>query len=246
MAVRADRGANSSGIKSADNGDCGETGTRLANYSYTLSCGLLPAADAPRRAWGGARNRADRESWHLSLQQCEGIIAATKRAEQIGLPFNRHWTVHYERAGISEIDGARFVGHLRRLVKEYVRRNGGQFAAVWVRENGDGRGGHVHILMHLPAGLTLRNRTRRWIVAAGGKWRAKVSKVRSIGRSLQSCNRPGSDYGVNLEAVLAYVLKGASKAAGVVIGLRLVDERGRIVGKRAGWTQNVAVTTRGK
>lgn len=159
-------------------------------------------------------------------------------------PLNRHWTVHYERAGIPENEGARFVGHLLRLVKAWARRNGAELAAVWVRENGDGKGGHVHILMHLPAELSLRNRTRRWIEAAGGTYRRNVSKVRSIGRGLQSCNRPGSGYSANLANALAYVLKGASAPVAASVGLARYGEGGKVIGKRAGWTQNVGEAAR--
>ncbi|MFN7323223.1 MAG: hypothetical protein ACK5SM_00575, partial [Sphingomonadales bacterium] len=86
------------------------------------------------------------------MRQCEALIAAADRAEQMGLAFNRHWTVHYERAGIAEPDGARFVGRLLKLTGDYARRHNSKVTAIWVRENGDGKGGHVHILMHLSLG----------------------------------------------------------------------------------------------
>ena len=239
MANSAPSRARASHLITADIGDCAKAGTALANYSDSQSCALLSSGTALGNAWGGARNRADRESWYLSRRQAESIIAATKFSVAAKRPFNRHWTVHYERAGIAERDGARFIGHLLRLVAAQARRAGGELAAIWVRENGDGKGGHVHILMHLPAGLSLRNRTRRWIECAGGKYRGNVSKVRSIGGQLSRAEKKGEHYRINLDAVLAYVLKGVDAATGDALGLARYGEGGLVIGKRCGRTQNV-------
>lgn len=246
MAKLCPQRARASRLITADSGHSAESGTALAIYRDTLSCGLVRADGVPCRSWGGARNRADRVSEYLTARQCEGMIAAADFAGRIGLPFNRHWTVHYERAGIAEYDGARFVGHLLRLAAAYARRAGGELAAVWVRENGDGKGGHVHILMHLPAGLSLRNRTRRWIVAAGGAYRRNVSKVRPIGGRLASAESGGNHYRLNADIVRAYLLKGASEETGLVLGLKRSGEGAPIIGKRAGWTQNIGRGARGR
>ena len=92
-------------------------------------------------------------------------------------------------AGIAPEDGARFVGKLIDLVSKQARREGGRLSAIWVRECASDKGEHVHILMHLPAGMSLRNRTRRWIVAAGGTYRAGVSKVTVIGGRLSKVEK---------------------------------------------------------
>lgn len=205
---------------------------------------LGPFNTGDKRSWGGARNRADRVSWHLSQGQAVKLIEAASNAELNRLRFNRHWTVHYERAGIAESDGARFIGHLLKLASAQARRDGGQMAAIWVRENGEGKGGHVHIMLHLPAGTHLRNRTRRWIVAAGGKYRARVSRVNSIGGRLSFAELGGdpmSDqhYRANAEAVLRYLLKYGNVGAGEALGLARFGEAGKVIGKRCGFTQNI-------
>ena len=46
-------------------------------------------------------------------------------------------------------------------------------------------------------------------------------------------------YRANLDAVLAYLLKGADVAAGEALGLDRCGEGGKIIGKRCGRTQNV-------
>jgi hypothetical protein len=212
-----------------------ESGTALAIIDDIPSGGLSPAG----MGWGGARNRADRTSDYLTRRQCEGLIAAADQAQRIGLPFNRHWTIHYERAGVAEIDAARFIGRLLKLAGDYARRHHGKIAAMWVRENGDGKGGHVHILLHLPSRLSLRGRTAHWVRLAGGKCCARVSRVRSIGHSLCSADNGGEHHRKNTDAVLSYVLKGADAETGAALGLKRHGERGLIIGKRCGRTQNI-------
>jgi hypothetical protein len=222
---------------------------------------LVPAEPCHSSTWGGSRNRADRASLHLSRRQVEAMLAATLHAQNIGLAFNRHWTVHYEAAGIAERDGAGFIRRLLRLASKQVRRDGGEIAALWARENGDGKGGHVHILMHLPIGMTLRNRTRRWIVAAGGTYArraSRASRVRSIAgmrenEGIGDCDGDcatlsnltiSEHYRANADAVLAYLLKGASEHTGKALALPRYGEGGPIIGKRAGWTQNIGRAAR--
>lgn len=213
------------------------SGTRLAIIDTIESCGSSPAG----RGWGGARNRADRTSQNLTRRQCEGLIAAADHAERIDLAFNRHWTVHYERAGIAEADAARFIGRLLKLARDAANRKIGRFTAIWVRESGEGKGGHVHILMHVPAALGLRGRTRKWIKLAGGECRAGVSRVRTIGGNIIGANNGSEHYRHSAEVVLAYVLKGASREAGEALGLPRSGEVGLVVGKRCGRTQNIGV-----
>lgn len=174
------------------------------------------------------------------------MLRAATFADRIGLPFNRHWTVHYQMAGIAERDGAAFVGRLVSLVRKQVRRAGGELAALWARENGDGKGEHVHILMHLPTGMTLRNRTRRWIKAAGGRPVRRASKVRTIGGTLRNAKIGGECFRANAQAVLAYLVKAASDETGCALGLPRHGEGGPIIGKRAGWTANIGMAARAR
>jgi len=218
----------------------GASGTALANIDLLDSCGSIPA----RGTWGGARNSASRTSWHLTLAQCRSLLAAAGHAERIGLRFNRHWTVHYQDAGIAEADAARFIGRLLKLAGDYARTHEGRLVAVWVREAGEGKGGHVHILLHLRADLPLKGRTRRWVRLAGGRCVKGVSVVRSIGGRLQSADSGSEHYAHNLAMVRSYLLKGAAHQAGKALGLRRYGENGFVVGKRCGWTQNVGRAAR--
>lgn len=244
MAKIAPSRASGTPVNTGEIRDCAETGTALATIAYAPSCSLDPADRGPRATWGGARNRADRASYYLAHDKVLDMIAAALFAERIGLPFNRHWTVHYQMAGIAERDGAAFIGRLLSLVRKWVRRMGGQMAAMWARENGHGKGGHVHILLHLPHGMTLHNRTRRWIKVAGGKPVRRVSRVRTIGGLLTNVDPGSAHYRSNADAVLAYLVKGASDQTGHDLALARFGEGGRIIGKRCGWTENIGQKAR--
>jgi hypothetical protein len=192
------------------------------------------------RGWGGSRLRADRLSDRLTLPQCRKLLNAALFAEHIGLPFNRHWIVHSERAGVLPKDGQRFVGHLLRLASDTAKRRGGDFAAVYTRENGDGKGEHIHILMHYPPGAKLTNKTRRWVETAGGKYRRRVSRVTRIGGSLRI--DPASEhYQANADKVVGYLLKAADQETAAKLGLEDFGEFGWIRGKRSGSTHNIAM-----
>ncbi|MDQ3246725.1 MAG: hypothetical protein M3Q52_07530, partial [Pseudomonadota bacterium] len=52
--------------------------------------------------WGGARNSASRQSDSISLLKAVELVEAAQRAMAIGLPFNRHLTVHWGRAKLTD------------------------------------------------------------------------------------------------------------------------------------------------
>jgi len=56
----------------------------------------------------------------------------------------------------------------------------------------------------------------------------------------------GEHYQVNADAVLAYLLKGADAATGAALDLPRWGEGGPIIGKRAGWTENIGQSARAR
>ncbi len=179
-----------------------------------------------------------------------------------GRVFQRHWIVHYGKAGVQPHDGARFVSKLLNLVSKQARREGGEMTALWVRERASDKGEHVHILLHLPADMRLHGRTRRWIEAAlrhvggefmdqyartrprarGSGWVKGVSMVRIVAGRLNKIEGKYSDarQRLNAENVVRYLLKSASAEKGVSLELTRAARGGRIIGKRCGWTQNIS------
>lgn len=241
MTKTASQRASAARTITARNGRSGGAGTALAHYRDTLSCDLAQPNDGKRGTWGGARNRADRVSYYLSDKQVERLMQAAENALSSERVFQRHWTVHYGLCGIEPKDGARFVGKLLDLVSKQARREGGRMSAIWVRERASGKGEHVHILLHLPAGMSLRNRTRRWIRAAGGQYRAGVSKVTVIGGRLSKVEETRDSHTArNAENVVRYFLKAGKREAGERLGLLYSGAGGVITGKRCGYTKNIS------
>lgn len=231
-------------VTTGNNGAKAHTGTALANYSDTISSQLALRSHSPAKAWGGARNRADRVSWNLTDRQVEALMVAARFAFANGWVFQRHWTIHYGKAGIAPSDGARFVSRVLDMVAKQARRDGGRMTAIWVRECASDKGEHVHILLHLPAVTALRNRTRRWIVAAGGNYRAGVCKVTIVGGRLSPKAEANEKQASNAHMVLRYLLKASSADTGEALLLTRAGKGGRITGKRCGWTQNIGASER--
>ncbi|CCA93376.1 hypothetical protein [Novosphingobium sp. PP1Y] len=230
--------------KTAEKPHSAKTGTPLANIDLLYSCDLAFRDTVQCRTWGGARIRSGRVSENLTRRQIEGMIAAASYAQATGRTFSRHWTIHYGNAGIPDSEGAAFVRNILKRAGEHIRRAGGDMAAIWSRENGEGKGAHVHILLHAPDGYTFRNRTRRWIEGAGGKYRRGVSVVRVIGGTLASARSNDARHGGNVWNVLAYLMKGADNETGAALELNRHGAGGPIIGKRCGWTQNIGETER--
>jgi len=199
-----------------------------------------------RTSWGGSRNSRDRASDCLTPAQCKAMIAAAGYSQRLGFPFNRHWTIHYQKADVADTQATAFIGRLLKLARDYAARNKAPFTAIWARENGDGKGGHVHILLHLPTALSLKGRTRKWVRLAGGICRPGVSVIKAVGGRLSSADIGDAHYCHNVAIVEGYLLKGASVATGRALGLRLYGETGRVIGKRCGWTQNIGQSARAR
>lgn len=199
-----------------------------------------PHTSPPKGTWGGARNSKDRVTEALKQEHAEGILKAIAIADLKGMPLNRFWTVNYEWAGVHDSEAAAFIGRLLAQCARYARTRGGAFAAVWVREIGAKNGGHVHIALHFPAGWKMSgHKVRKWIKAAGGKYRAKVSDMRPIGGRLD-CNLSNPQhYWANAEAMGNYMVKGSADAVAEELGLTVRKRGGRVLGKRCGRTQNL-------
>jgi hypothetical protein len=188
---------------------------------------------------GGARNRASRRSIALSEADTCKVLEAARRAIAIGLPFNRFITIHWERAGVTDPLGA--TGRYLKQAGDWIRVNGGRFAWAWVREGGDDKGQHVHILAHVSPGLTTgyNGRQRGWLRACGAAWRKGVILTHPVGWSAHHALGGGDDYAANLAGVLDYVLKGADHRARQVHGVKTSKPGGVVIGKRAGRSQNL-------
>ena len=223
-----------------------KAGTALAIIDTDMSEAHVDAKPCFLRH-GGARNSKARISDVLTLSKAQATIAAAYQATKIGLPFNRFVTIHFERAGMADAEAATATGDMMKLATDWMRKRGYEIAYAWVRENdtGDGsKGSHVHILYHCPEALPIgRNRMwQKWICNVSDRpYRAKtIRRSRAIGPTLNSYLNNPPAYLQNLDRVLAYVVKGVSPADAITLGLPEQEAGGRIMGKRAGQSQNLA------
>ena len=123
-------------------------GTAFAINYLTLG---VPADSTCKR--GGARNSASRESYGLSAIQVRKILDASIRADIIELPFNRMFTVHWQAAGLSLTAMAKATGRFIDLLTRALARHGHRTTWAFIHESGDGKGGHLHLLAHVPTAL---------------------------------------------------------------------------------------------
>ena len=65
-------------------------------------------------------------------------------------------TIHWEASGVPLFGMAAATGRFIDLLAKLVARHGGCTAWHWTHENGPGKGGHCHLLVHVPAVLVAR------------------------------------------------------------------------------------------
>lgn len=234
--------------QSPENPPIVRTGTALAINYLTSGVAALSANSTGR---GGARNRADRESHALTAAQIANLKAAERHAEKIGLPFTRMISIHWQAAGAPLAGMAKATGRFTDLMAKALARHGSGTAWLWTHENvpgnGHDKGGHCHLLAHVPADLVpvVTALQRRWLRRiAGQPYRARVIHSKPIGGRLGLEAGNPNLHAVNLEAALAYVLKGASPEAASQFALERLEPGGRIIGKRCGTSQNIGAKAR--
>lgn len=226
-----------------------ETGTTPAiNY---LTPSVAPnCANSPGR--GGARNRAERESHGLTLRMIGNLKAAERHADAIGLPFTRMTTIHWEAAGLPLDRMAWATGRFIDRLTKTLTRHKSATAWLWVHENVPGsgydKGGHCHLLYHIPADLVDRvvGLQKRWLRAITGRpYRKGVIHSRPVGFLLGLEKGNPALHFENAQEALGYVCKGAQQDALDAAGIdRQHEPQGLIIGRRCSTSQNIGPTER--
>ena len=220
------------------------TGTALANSNSSYGVAALSSCITGR---GGARNRADRESHALTAAQIGNLKAAERHAAKIGLPFTRMITIHWQAAGVPLAGIAKATGRFTDLMTRALARYGSGTAWLWVHENCGPKGGHCHLLAHVPAYLVPRliKLQRGWLrLITGLTYRARVIHSKPIGGRLGLEIGNPDLHAINLAAALAYILKGASPEAASQFGLERFESGGRVIGRRCSTSQNIGAKAR--
>ena len=230
--------------QSPENPPIVRTGTALAINYLTSGVAALSAGGTGR---GGARNRADRESHALTAAQIGNLKAAKRHAEKIGLPFTRMISIHWQAAGVPLAGMAKATGHFTDLMAKALARHGSGTAWLWTHENCGPKGGHCHLLTYVPADLVpvITALQRGWLRRITLRsYRARVIHSKPIGGRLGLEAGNPDLHAINLEAALAYVLKGAGPEAASQFALERLEPGGRVIGKRCGTSQNIGAKAR--
>jgi hypothetical protein len=226
-----------------------QTGTGLAIDYITIgvAANIVAASLSRKRRRGGAHNSASRESCELSTAQVRNLMAAAAHAEALGLPLTRMITVHWEAAGVPLAGMVRATGRFTDLLSKALARHGSKVAWIWAHENGDGKGGHCHLLIHGPARLAgfISRKQKAWLRNITGRpYTARVIRSRPVGGHLGLEISNHDLHAANLTAALLYILKGASGEAAAEFHLPRLEPGGRIIGKRCGTSQNIGAKAR--
>ena len=234
--------------KASENPTFPETGTAHAINYLTSGVAAFSATGTGR---GGARNRANRESHFLTTGHIANLRAAERHAEKIGLPFTRMISIHWQAAGMPLAGMPKATGRFTDLMAKALARHGSKTAWLWTHENvpsnGHDKGGHCHLLAYVPADLVpvVTALQRGWLRRiTGHPYRARVIHSKPIGGRLGLEAGNPDLHAVNLEAALAYVLKGASPKAASQFDLERLESGGRVIGKRCGTSQNIGAKAR--
>ncbi len=222
-----------------------QVGTAVAvNYLTLGVAGHLPCSSKK----GGARNRADRTSDALTEAHIANLTSAERHSSFIGLPFTRMITIHWQAAGVTLADMVKATGRFLDLLTKALSRHKSKTAWLWILENGDRKGGHCHLLVHVPAALVsiLTRLQKGWLRRISGrKYVDGVIHSKPIGGRLGLETGNPELYAINLKVVLAYVCKGAPQSILDAFALQREHEPGgNIIGKRCGVSQNISAKAR--
>ena len=219
--------------KSAGKRDRAKTGTVHA-INCSGKSGAAYDGKLAQSGHGGARLRADRTSDCLTAKQARAIMLAALATDDIGEPFTRMVTIHWEKLGIADHQAANATGRLTKLASDWARRRGGRVLWAWARENGIGKGSHVHILLACPRHLPIGRKWLRWLRSITGQpYRAGGINTRRIGGSLSAPSRDPAAYRQHLFNTVAYVCKGVRPVEAAGLGLLRTEFGGRVIGKRS-------------
>ena len=189
---------------------------------------------------GGPRLSAQRTNEYLSFEAAQSILHAADLSHQLGEPFTRFVTIHWESAGIPDDQAAAATGAVVNLVSDWARRKGRKILWAWVRENGPTKGSHLHLLLACPLELQIGRMWRGWLRTITDRpYRKRVIKTCSIGGSLSASTSSPERFRENLFRAAAYCCKGVRPEHALIFDLPRCERSGTIVGKRSGVCQRL-------
>jgi hypothetical protein len=183
------------------------------------------------------------------LSEVRNIMAAAVFTAEQHRPLNRHTTIHFDKCGVADPVAA--LRCYTKLARDWLATKGAVLSYIWVRESGDGKGEHAHLLMHIPAHLVsaFARREPGWRKRIGAKRARGAFRSTAVGRSYRHAEAGiqfGEAYTDALAGIVGYLLKGAEPRAVQALQLSRVEPGGELWGKRTGMSENINRTARAR
>lgn len=177
-----------------------------------------------------------RESTQINRRPASNIHHATRYAERIGIPLNRHSTISFAQLGIPPDTASQT---LQKVIAEryapWLRRHNKNKQCVaptyvWTIE---AAGGCVaaHWAVHIPSGMM------REFEAKLKKWLLEMSADNSLGSALKTTRIP------NITGLKRYILKGTDPHYAKICKIVPIPQ-GVVYGKRSGHSRNLGPVAR--
>ena len=90
----------------------------MRTMQFYMRVVLLRLLTQPKNTWGGPRNSASRASYCINCMKAAELVEAAQRALAKGLPFNRHLTVHWAKANLSDAEAAVATGRMIQFIRD--------------------------------------------------------------------------------------------------------------------------------
>lgn len=173
------------------------------------------------------------DNYYLTEKQVDSIFSLAEKAYEDGCPLNRFFTVHLKGTGEYK-DPQKFITGLMEHSRKWLKRRGLPVCYVWVLENGQYKGVHVHFLIHIPEGFQVRFKRsmRAWVSFEWTKTSVRVEGVKYP--PLGELNEHSPIYGV-----LKYHGKGIQPSVAHLFNI-MPKYQGAIIGRRCGFSRMTA------
>lgn len=167
-------------------------------------------------------------SHYLSAAAYQDVLETAERCYYAATPLNRHFTIWLKGTDYETRPQA-FIKRLLENTRVHLKRRGHPLRYVWVLENGDYKGIHLHLLIHIPRReqVQYKRAMKRWFAFLRVVERMKVTKV-----DYPPYYIIGSPLGP-LRGVMAYFGKSIDPKATAQYNINHKDG-GYIIGKRYG------------
>lgn len=168
------------------------------------------------------------ENHYLTENQVNDLFRAAKVAHETNRELNRFITIHLK--DLKNILAQNLVSNIMEKTRKWLQRKGFEHAHIWVLENGDVKGIHAHILLHIPNHYIhqYKRQLKKWLPMEIAESGLDIKKVKypewgQLGQ--RSC----------VYGALKYMCKGINPKT-PTRGIKPIYQ-GEIMGRRCGYSK---------